>query len=65
MDILIAVAVLLPLVIVFMLTLAVTVHFFWLAHRHSWPPNMQSAPAAEQAAAMGTDRRRKGPPHHA
>lgn len=44
MEILAAVAMLTPIVLLFVLATAVTVHYFWLAHAGRWPPNLM-APA--------------------
>lgn len=39
MEIIAVVAVLTPLVALLLLTLAVTVHFFWLSREGRWPPD--------------------------
>lgn len=39
-EIVIAVAVLTPIVLLLLLTLAVTVHYFWLSRGGRWPPDL-------------------------
>lgn len=50
MEIILAVAVLAPLVLFFVLTLALTVHFFWLSHRGRWPPGLPPQEVGEPPA---------------
>lgn len=63
MEILFAVVILAPLVLFFLLTLAVTVHFIWLSHRGRWPPGTYDvqAPGGAGGRAGRVVRRSPGP----
>jgi hypothetical protein len=53
MDVIAATAVLAPLVLLLLLTLAITVHFFWLAHQGRWPPDAAGGERGPGSARTG------------
>jgi hypothetical protein len=59
LEVLIAVAVLTPIVLLFLLALMVTVHFFWLSHAGRWPPDVPPT-AVERQPGSGAAEARGG-----
>ncbi len=60
-EIVIAVAVLTPIVLLLLLTLAVTVHYFRLSHEGRWPPDLPPTAVERQPDRRAEAGRRSAP----